>query len=117
MIQGHDVYPSFLYIGRSNEIEFSSIVQETGGQLIINKCLTQIFRAYEPAKSIRVQIQGPLHFWDLLESWFYLAEGILVLPSPEPTCFGEAPLAAGAQSHFFPHISNGPFEGDLAGYR
>ena len=38
---------------------------------------------------------------DLLGTWFDLAEGVLVLPSPEPTCFGEAPSAAGAQSHFF----------------
>ena len=54
---------------------------------------------------------------DLLGMWFNLAEGVLVLPSLELTCFREAPLAAGAQSHFFPHISNGPFEDDLAGYR
>ena len=54
---------------------------------------------------------------DLLGMLFDLAEGVLVSPSPKLTCFGEAPLAAGAQSHFFPHISNGPFEDDLAGYR
>ena len=46
-----------------------------------------------------------------------LAERVLALPSLEPTCFGEAPLAVGAQSCFFPHISNGPFEDDLACYR
>ena len=33
--------------------------------------------------------------------WFNLAEGVLALPSLELTCFGEAPLAAGAQSCFF----------------
>ena len=49
--------------------------------------------------------------------WFDLAEGVLALPSLELTCLGEAPLAAGAQSYFFPHISNGPFEDDPAGYR
>ena len=38
-------------------------------------------------------------------------------PSPEPTCLGEAPLAAGAQSHFFAHTSSGLFEGGPAGYR
>ena len=49
--------------------------------------------------------------------WFDVAEGVLALPSLEPTCFEEAPSAAGAWSHFFPHIFNGPFEDDLAGYR
>ena len=49
--------------------------------------------------------------------WFDPAEGVLTLPSLELTCLGEAPSAAGAQSHFFPHISSGPFEGGPAGYR
>ena len=48
---------------------------------------------------------------------FDLAERALASPSLELTCFGEAPLAVGAWSHFFPHISNGPFEDDLARYR
>ena len=69
IVQGHNVHSSFLGTDRSNEIELSSIVQETGGQLIINKCLTQILGAYEPVKSIWVQIWGPLHFggfaWDV----------------------------------------------------
>ena len=54
---------------------------------------------------------------DLLGMWFDPAEGVLTSPSMEPTCLGEAPSAAGAQSHFFPHISSGPFEGGPAGYR
>ena len=45
------------------------------------------------------------------------AEGVLSSPSPEPTCLGEASLAAGARSHLFPHTSSGLFEGDPAGYR
>ena len=45
------------------------------------------------------------------------AEGVLSSPSPELTCLGEAPSAAGARSHFFPHTSSGLFEGDPAGYR
>ena len=49
--------------------------------------------------------------------WFDPAEGVLASPSLEPTCLGEAPLAAAAQSHFSPHISSGPFEDDTAGYR
>ena len=71
IVQGHNVHFLLLSIGRSNEIESSSIVQETGSQLIINKCLTQILRAYEPAKSIRVQIWDLLHFegpvWDMFQ--------------------------------------------------
>ena len=54
---------------------------------------------------------------DLFETCFSLAEGVLTSPSLEPTCLGEAPLAAGACSHFFPHTSSGPFEGGPAGYR
>ena len=46
-----------------------------------------------------------------------LAERVLASPTLEPTCFGEAPLAVGAWSHIFPHVSNGPFEDDLACYR
>ena len=45
---------------------------------------------------------------------FDLAEGALASPTLELTCFGGAPLDVGAQSHFFPHISSGPFEDDLA---
>ena len=67
IVQEHNVHSPLLSIGRHDEIELSSIVQ--GNQLIINKCLTQILRAYEPVKSIRVQVQGPLHFggfvWDM----------------------------------------------------
>ena len=48
---------------------------------------------------------------------FNLAEGALALHTLELTCFGEAPLAVGAWPHFFPHISSGPFEDDLACYR
>ena len=54
---------------------------------------------------------------DLFETRFGLPEVFLPLPSLEPTCFGEAPLAAGARSHFFPHTSNGPFGGDPVDYR
>ena len=61
IVQGHNVHSSPLGIGRSDEIELSPIVQETGSQLIINKCLTQILRAYEPVENIHVQIRGPLH--------------------------------------------------------
>ena len=32
-------------------------------------------------------------------------------PSREPICFGEAPLAGGAPSHFF--LGNDPSSGDL----
>ena len=48
---------------------------------------------------------------------FDLAERVLASPTLELTCFGEAPSAVGAWSHFFPHISSGSFEDDLAGYR
>ena len=54
---------------------------------------------------------------DLFETCFGPAEGVLTSPSLEPTCLGEAPLAAGARSYFFPHTSSGPFEGGPAGYR
>ena len=53
----------------------------------------------------------------LLEMQLDLAERVLALPSLELTCFGEVPLAAGAQSHFFPHISSNLFGDDLAYYR
>ena len=48
---------------------------------------------------------------------FSPAEGVLSSPSLEPTCLGEAPSAARAHSHFFPHISSGLFAGGPAGYR
>ena len=54
---------------------------------------------------------------DLFETHLSLTEGVLPLPSLEPTCLGEAPSAAGARSHFFPHTSNDLFEGGPAGYR
>ena len=54
---------------------------------------------------------------DLLGMCFNLVEGVLSSPSLEPTCLGEAPLAAGVQSHFFPHTSSCPSEGGPAGYR
>ena len=53
----------------------------------------------------------------LFEMQLDLAERVLTLSSLELTCFGEAPSAVGAQSCFFPHTSNGPFEDDLAYYR
>ena len=62
IVQGHDVHSPLLGIGGRDEVELSSIVQETGNKLIINKYLTQILRAYEPVECIRVQIRGPLHF-------------------------------------------------------
>ena len=44
-------------------------------------------------------------------------EGVLSLSSLEPTCLGEAPSAAGACFHFFPHTSSGLFGGGSTGYR
>ena len=38
---------------------------------------------------------------DLFETRFGPAVRVLSSPSLEPTCLGEAPLAAGARSHFF----------------
>ena len=70
-------------------------------ETIINKCLTQILRAYETAKSIQVQIQALFTLEDLFGTRLGLAEGVLSSPSLEPTCLGEAPLAAGARSNFF----------------
>ena len=54
---------------------------------------------------------------DLFETCLGLTEVVLHLPSLEPTCLGEAPLAAGARFHFFPHTSSGLFGGGPAGYR
>ena len=54
---------------------------------------------------------------DLFETRFGPAEGVLTSHSLELTCLGEAPLAAGAHSHFFPHTSSGLFGGGPAGYR
>ena len=54
---------------------------------------------------------------DLFETCFGPVEEVLTSPSLELTCLGEAPLAAGACSHFFPHTSSGPLEGGPAGYR
>ena len=54
---------------------------------------------------------------DLFETHFGLVEGVLTSPSLEPTCLGEAPSAAGAHSHFFPHTSSGLSGGGPAGYR
>ena len=54
---------------------------------------------------------------DLFETHLSLTEGVLPLPSLELTCLGEAPLAAGARSHFFSNISSGLSGGGLAGYR
>ena len=54
---------------------------------------------------------------DLFETRFGPAEGVFTSPSLEPTCLGEAPLAAGARSCFFPHTSSGLFGGGPAGYR
>ena len=54
---------------------------------------------------------------DLFETCLGPMEGVLPLPSLEPTCLGEAPLAAGARSHFFPHISSGLSGGGPADYR
>ena len=54
---------------------------------------------------------------DLFEARLGSAEGVSPSPSLEPTCLGEAPLAAGTHSHFFPHTSNGPSRGGPAGYR
>ena len=54
---------------------------------------------------------------DLFETRLSPPEGVLPSPSLEPTCLGEAPSAAGACSHFFPHTSNGLFGAGLADYR
>ena len=54
---------------------------------------------------------------DLFETRLSPAEGVFPSPSLELTCLGEAPLAAGARSHFFPHTSSGLFGGGPAGYR
>ena len=54
---------------------------------------------------------------DLFETRLNPAEGVLSSPSLELTCLGEAPSAAGACSHFFPHTSSGLFGGGPAGYR
>ena len=54
---------------------------------------------------------------DLFETCLSPTAGVLPLPSLEPTCLGEAPLAAGARSHFFPHISSGLSGGGPADYR
>ena len=54
---------------------------------------------------------------DLFETCLGSTEGVLPSPSLEPTCLGEAPLAAGARSHFFPHISSGLSGGGPADYR
>ena len=54
---------------------------------------------------------------DLFETCLSPPEGVLPLLSLEPTCLGEAPLAAGAHSHFFSHTSNGLFGGGPADYR
>ena len=54
---------------------------------------------------------------DLFGTCFSPAKGVLTSPSLALTCLGEAPLAAGAQSHFFPHTSSGLFEDGPAGYR
>ena len=48
---------------------------------------------------------------DLFETCFGPPEVFLPLPSLEPTCFREAPSAAGTCSCFFPHTSNGPSGG------
>ena len=74
---------------------------------------------------------GPMNWWnasgfryralftlkDLFETCLGLTVGVLPLPSLESTCLGEAPLAAGAHSHFFPRISSGLSGDGLAGYR
>ena len=48
---------------------------------------------------------------------FGLAEEVSPSLSLEPTSLGEAPLAAGARSHFFPHTSSDLFGDGPAGYR
>ena len=53
----------------------------------------------------------------LFETHLGLTERVLPLPSLEPTCLGEAPSAAGAHSHFYPHTSSGLFGGGPAGYK
>ena len=74
---------------------------------------------------------GPMNLWnasgfkygalftleDLFEMCLGLMEGVSPSPSLELTCFGEAPLATGAHSHFFPHTFSGLFGGGPAGYR
>ena len=54
---------------------------------------------------------------DLFETCLSLTKGVLPLPFLEPTCLGEAPLAAGAHSHFFLHTSSGLSGGGPADYR
>ena len=60
-VQGHNVHTPFYGIGRSNEVELSSIIQKAGSQLIVNQGLTPISGAYEPRKSIWVQVGYPLY--------------------------------------------------------
>ena len=47
---------------------------------------------------------------DLFETCFGPPKACLPLLSLEPTCFGEAPLAAGARSHFFLILPMVPLE-------
>ena len=47
---------------------------------------------------------------DLFETHFGPPEAFLPLPSLEPTCFGEAPSAVGARSHFFLILPMVPLE-------
>ena len=54
---------------------------------------------------------------DLFETRLSPTEEVLPSPSLELICLGEAPLAAGARSHFFPHISSGLSGGGPAGHR
>ena len=64
-------------------------------------CLTQILRAYEPVKTSGFKYGALFTLGDFFETCLGPTEGVLPLPSLEPTCLGEAPSAAGARSHFF----------------
>ena len=60
-VQGHNVHTPFNGIGRSNEVELSSIIQKAGSQLIINQGLAPMPGAYEPRKRSWVQVGYPLY--------------------------------------------------------
>ena len=56
-------------VGSGDEVELSSIVQKTGGQLPINKSLAQNFGTDKPTVGVGIEIRCALHFggapWDV----------------------------------------------------
>ena len=86
-IERHNIHAPFTGIGRSDKIDLCSVIQETGCQLTVNQNHTQIFGTNE-----RTIGEG------LLEMLLNQVERLW--PSRELICFGEAPSAGGAPSHF-----------------